>query len=468
MRPQLPHSVLRQYVEVDMSGTTADALALQNALAPLCRQTLLPVIEQALDRCAPRHRLIQIDRLDLDLGSVTLANLEQELPALLRRCLDTALDPFVADSECLPDGVRNTAMPQAMDDALAYFLRYATLPPGLHLAIGRDFEATLMAIWDEQGQLPLTQVSSELRAALRSAAACERLTGQFSMAFQRALLTRLGAVPTAILDDALRQVRDGRAGNDVARASKQDEHAAIERLLVRAAFGRTEHSAGCDAAALIKDALALAGENSVGASALAGALRLSANEKLNKPGEGTAGSSVNRGPTPLDHPDQCDGIYVENAGLVLLHPFLPRLFELVAICRDQDLVEPDRALALLHFLTSGQSTVPEYVLALPKLLCGLPLTANIEAIIVLTEAEKAEAMALLEAVIAHWNVLKNTSADGLRGTFLMRAGKLRERGGEWILQVEAHAADILMVELPWGVSAVRLPWMKSMLWVEWN
>jgi hypothetical protein len=75
---------------------------------------------------------------------------------------------------------------------------------------------------------------------------------------------------------------------------------------------------------------------------------------------------------------------------------------------------------------------------------------------------------MLAAVIGHWTALRNTSPDGLRGAFLLRAGKLSERAGEWLLQVEPQTADILLGDLPWGISAVRLPWMERILWVEWT
>jgi hypothetical protein len=92
----------------------------------------------------------------------------------------------------------------------------------------------------------------------------------------------------------------------------------------------------------------------------------------------------------------------------------------------------------------------------------------VEPDVVLDVAEQAEAEALLKALIGHWSALRDTSPDGLRGAFLLRPGKLSERGGEWLLQVERQAADILLGDLPWGYSAVRLPWMTGILWVEWN
>jgi hypothetical protein len=88
--------------------------------------------------------------------------------------------------------------------------------------------------------------------------------------------------------------------------------------------------------------------------------------------------------------------------------------------------------------------------------------------VALTAAEQEEAGALLDAVIRHWEVLRNSSPDALRGTFLLRPGKVSLRGEDWLLQVESKTCDILLEQLPWGISMIKLPWMKKMLWVEWK
>ncbi|MDD1625986.1 MAG: hypothetical protein LUQ26_00705 [Methylococcaceae bacterium] len=166
--------------------------------------------------------------------------------------------------------------------------------------------------------------------------------------------------------------------------------------------------------------------------------------------------------------DAKEGIYIENAGLVLLHPFLPQFFEALGIAAEDNLLQPERAICLLHFMITGQTIAPEYEMILSKIFCNIPLETPVESDMELTDAEKAEAEALLEAVIQHWDALRNTSIDGLRGTFLLRLGKLSLRDdGDWLLQVESKTVDILLNHLPWGISMIQLPWMQRMLWVEW-
>jgi hypothetical protein len=174
------------------------------------------------------------------------------------------------------------------------------------------------------------------------------------------------------------------------------------------------------------------------------------------------------GPWQAEHPEAEEGLYIENAGLVLLHPFLVRFFLSLGIADQDELLQPERALCLLHYLATGQSIVPEYELVLPKILCNIPLPAPVETDLDLSGPEKDEACALFQAVIRHWDALGNTSPDGLRETFLLRPGRVSRRyDGDWLLQVERKTCDILLDQLPWGIGMIKLPWMEKMLWVEW-
>lgn len=196
---------------------------------------------------------------------------------------------------------------------------------------------------------------------------------------------------------------------------------------------------------------------------------------FNTPTKQTSGSVPELEPvkSPSTQPafnatDIKEGIYIENAGLILLHPFLPQFFSALGIADEDQLIQPERALCLLHFLTTGLLIAPEYELTLAKILCNIPLEMPVESDMELSESEREEAEALLNAVIRHWEALRNTSIDGLRGEFLLRFGKLSMRDGDWLLQVETKTVDILLNQLPWGISMIKLPWMQRMLWVEWD
>jgi hypothetical protein len=162
--------------------------------------------------------------------------------------------------------------------------------------------------------------------------------------------------------------------------------------------------------------------------------------------------------------------YINNAGLVLLHPYLHIFFDALGLLEKRAFKNPaaqDKAVQLLGYLASGETDLPEYDLVFPKLLCGLLPEDPVDRFVELTELDKTEANQLLEAVINNWNALGSTSADGLRGNFLMREGKLQWQGDEWRLRVTQQSYDLLLNRLPWGLSVVRLPWMPWTLKTEW-
>ena len=127
-----------------------------------------------------------------------------------------------------------------------------------------------------------------------------------------------------------------------------------------------------------------------------------------------------------------------------------------------------RAIHLSQYLSSGESETPEYMLALNKLLCGWPVEATVTRGIEITEREIAESQTLSSAVIRHWSALKNTSVEGLRVAFLRREGVLAWQDDHWTLQVENKAHDLLLDRLPWGLAMIKLSWMTTLVYVEWQ
>lgn len=164
---------------------------------------------------------------------------------------------------------------------------------------------------------------------------------------------------------------------------------------------------------------------------------------------------------------------VQQSGLVLLHPHIPRLFENCGIkdsdSRELPLSTLPHAAALLHFLATGREELYEYELGLIKVLLGLhpetplPVCAGL-----LTSEDIEESEALLQSVIKHWSILKNTSTQGLRSSFIERQGLLREENKGWKLNVERSPYDMLLDQIPWSISIVKLPWMHRAIFTEWS
>ncbi|NEQ75360.1 MAG: hypothetical protein F6K23_21285 [Okeania sp. SIO2C9] len=165
-----------------------------------------------------------------------------------------------------------------------------------------------------------------------------------------------------------------------------------------------------------------------------------------------------------------DEIYIRNAGLILLWPFLKRFLLKIGLVQENlfiNITSAERAATLLQYIVDNSTEIPEYILPLNKILCGIDLLEPIETNLEITKQEIAECEYLLSAVIQNWSILKNTSIEGFRKAFLQRKGILKIRDGTYLLQVERETYDILLDRIPWSIQVVKLPWMNNILYVEW-
>lgn len=166
-----------------------------------------------------------------------------------------------------------------------------------------------------------------------------------------------------------------------------------------------------------------------------------------------------------------EGIYIENAGLILLHPFFRFMMRNTGLVKDNAFVnriEQQRAMYLLHFLATGLVEAEEHQLAMPKIICGWPLEEPVLTGLQVGASLQNEANDLLLAAIAQWTILKSTSPDGLREAFLQRPGKAVNGPNGLVIQVESSSIDLLLDHLPWNLSIIKLPWLEGLIRVEWR
>ncbi|MFA6057012.1 MAG: contractile injection system tape measure protein [Taibaiella sp.] len=165
-----------------------------------------------------------------------------------------------------------------------------------------------------------------------------------------------------------------------------------------------------------------------------------------------------------------DGLLGSNAGLVLLHPFLQYFFKELGLLENEKFINDrsrDVAVHLLHYLATGKEHAADFDLVFEQYLCGMYAGQVTYRFISLSEHMKTEAVSLLQAVIKHWSVLKNTSIEGLREGFLQRNGKLIVTGNNSRIIMEQNTLDILLQQVPWNISLLKLPWMDQLIHVEW-
>ncbi len=128
-----------------------------------------------------------------------------------------------------------------------------------------------------------------------------------------------------------------------------------------------------------------------------------------------------------------------------------------------------RAAHLIHHLGTGAPLPVLDDLALPNLLCGLAPAHPTLPAEALTQDEADLSLSLLTAVCGAWPGLENTSAQGLRDTFLIRPGLLELTGeGPHRLRLEPRPFDMLLNRVPWPTGMVSLAWMDRPLAVDWG
>lgn len=169
-----------------------------------------------------------------------------------------------------------------------------------------------------------------------------------------------------------------------------------------------------------------------------------------------------------------DVFRVDDAGMVLLWPFLPHYFASLGMVRDGQFVDAaanHRAVHLMRFLASGEWALTEPPLLLSKVMCGLsPSTLLMPTEEAPTESELVLSDSLLRAVIQRWAVVSNTSIEALRETFLMHNGLLEchaAQGAARGLEVQRKGVDVLVDLIPWSISSIQNSWMPQPLSVRW-
>lgn len=163
-------------------------------------------------------------------------------------------------------------------------------------------------------------------------------------------------------------------------------------------------------------------------------------------------------------------LYIQNAGIILAHPFLSKLFAVTGCLNNRNHIIPDKkqkVVQLIHYLATGLGNDFEFNLTFEKYLCGLPQETILSRISELSEEDRNECTDLLKSIVSYWPALKNTSPYGLRQMFFHRNGKLDLTKSPHKLYIERKAQDVLLDKLQWNISIVKLPWMDDLLFVEW-
>ncbi|QEM04683.1 hypothetical protein DIU31_014615 [Mucilaginibacter rubeus] len=485
------HIIHKLVLDIEVSHRST-AQKVQDEAVRYFEQVLLKKLEQLLDDMdLPAHVLI--DKIDLDLGSGKLEDVFEQLQASLAKVLEPVLNPAVLPVGDEPDNEISYSLlteEQQAFNVFVYFLNTGRLP----------WYAVAATEWLQQENVWLSELSelltkdptyqSKLINLFKgSQLTVSRFFSQFGIAFIKKLAAALLGIDVhelqKRLDAAIAEIKalissqstDGRTGLSLAELTGNKEYI-IEKLLLRISLRTGLDELPVDSTIPKKLATLILGESanttSLSATNLIQVAEAFIQSTENKPllqSNKPITTPDNTPETSSKKEEEIAGTYVNQAGLVILHPFLEYFFKDFGLLQDNDFVDlPARQLAvhLLHYLGTGNVNAFEYDLYFEKFLCRWPLDEPLEREAEIPQRMLDEGDNMLRTVIKYWKALKNTSPGGLREAFLIRNGKLIEAEQPARLIVERMDLDILLSSLPWGIGVVKLPWMNEPFYVEWQ
>ena len=165
-----------------------------------------------------------------------------------------------------------------------------------------------------------------------------------------------------------------------------------------------------------------------------------------------------------------EGILATHAGLILLWPYLNSLFDKLGLLKAEKFKSKrtwNKSLFVLHYLATGRVYAEEHELLIPKILTAYPLEWVAPTNQFLGKGVINECTNLLNSAIKNWSALKSTSPGGLRQTFLQREALVKKQEDEWKFMFERKGVDVLIDNLPFGLSFIKFKWLNTFIQVIW-
>lgn len=483
------HRIQRQVLELTVGDANA-APGIQEQLARACREPLLAGMASVFDAVAPAHRLLRLERLEIDVGRIEGRDWAPEFERRLLDELERQLQGHAAPMRPENSADGGEAGGGAFD-AFVFFLRHGRLPwwnptpdPAWTSAFPFTDAPHIQALCSLLFEEP--RAVTRLIGALDDAA-LDMLVASISPLRDCALVLReLRPADSAASHQRWRRKfwstvvaaaiasRDGAAGVTLVRALLAERcQLALEQSRLRHPGLSDSRSNGFAPAIRPVNVAALPAFWREHCEAAFQAMEYAA------PPESVMARAAQTASTPDRQRQQSRGraltsaageiIYLPCAGILLLHPFLKTLFHDRGLLHGGHFVDEEarqRGAQLLGYLATGHTQTPEYELGFAKLLTGVDLEAALESAW-FDEPDIAACDALLAAVLGHWTALRSSSAAWLRSQFLLREAKLETVDGGYRVTVERRAQDVLLARLPWGLGVISLPWLEQRIFVQW-
>lgn len=411
------HQIQKQVLEIILPNQDNNT-RISNEVKTIFNNEVLPQMEMLFDELVPSHQLLILDRLELDITAIQSEEIQTSLSDKIILALEKAIRKELNQVEEITDvplTEENSYFKNkedVLENAFIYFIRNGTFPNWWKERNHQVFEKYLVEINPErikQILLPLIKIRHQR----------DRLLLQFSESFWVKII--------ALFQPQLIEVFKE---NHIQKKERQ-------ALIIQKLFELPKVSIE-NIEILLKNNNTIATKEEVGLVE----------------GKNTAQS-----------------IYIKNAGLVLIAPFLEHFFEKLLLTENNVFINEasqQRAILLTEYLITNRTEISESDLVLNKIICGYTLEKPLPYLLEISPTEIKECESLLESIIEYWTALRQTSPKGLQSSFLQRKGRLRQSSDGWKLKVEKQTQDILINQIPWAIGVVKLAWMEEMVWVEWN
>ncbi|OCA54323.1 contractile injection system tape measure protein [Photorhabdus namnaonensis] len=169
-------------------------------------------------------------------------------------------------------------------------------------------------------------------------------------------------------------------------------------------------------------------------------------------------------------PKQTLPYQVNNAGILVLWPMLPALFNQFGLLEEQKFIHrqaPFSAINFLNYLTWGNEEIQTELNILNNVLCGLMA----DEVIQLTPLELEKQLIIdqwLDAIISQLPGWEKLSRNDARQLFLQRSGELLINEKEIKITIKHQPFDVLLADWPWPLNIAKFPWLDRHLLIDWQ
>ena len=444
--------ILKQRYEIKVRKQKT-AMELQNRLQDINTMEVLPALSKKLDSYFSSDEVFHVEKIEIDIGKIKDTISAEEWAHKILEKLDEQLKLFPVTgkgNELLPGKEKYSAQ-RHLVELWIWFLRYGYLPAGCTYSSANELYSELEKIDEEEKKILREFIFQQSDFNIIRRLATNTVFGGKDFYLQLML-------PHLTKDelDWFRQETETFFRVKILQDTPQELLAGLQVLWERIFqyIISLKDNALVSVRQISRQVIYESMENTMEVQ--------NESERSSKPGKPRENESEFSAPE--------DEIFISNAGLCLLAPYLSAFFKEIGLTAGNVFIDKwkqQHAVYLLHWIATKDTDPTEDLLLFPKLLCGWPLLMPCINTININEKEKYDSEELLSSVIQNWSVLKNTSPDGLRESFLQRPGKLVEKEQQFLVKPDQQSIDLLLEYIPWTFRTILLPWMKKPLIVEW-